>query len=346
MKYSFFDDYTEGAHPEIISAISQNNLDQQTGYCNDDYCMKAAELIKQQFSVENSDVHFLPNGTIANVVGLVSMLKSFEGVIAPTTGHINVHEAGALEAAGRKILAIPTQDGKLRPEHIDQALETYEDEHTVSPRVVYLTQATETGTVYTLDELKTVVNYAKEKNLYTYLDGARLAMGIASKNSKMTTNDIGSIGLDMFYIGGTKNGGIYGEAVVVNNEIFKSDFRAHMKQRGALMAKGRFIGQQFVRFFEDDNLWLTLAEQANGLAGHLSSGLAELGVEFETDTDSNQVFPTLSNSLIENLEKEYGFYRIKKIDAENTQIRLVCSWATTINAVDEFLDRTKELIAQ
>ncbi len=338
MKHSFYDDYSEGAHLEILKAISENNSVQQLGYGNDEYCQLAIDRIKAAFGCPDSDVHFIPGGTAANVIGLTSMLRPYEGIISPQSGHINVHEAGAVEATGHKVIPFHSEDGKLKVDNIQQALDEYEDEHTVKPKVVYLTQSTELGTIYSLAELQAIVNFSKQNNLYTFLDGARLAMAVTAKNSTAPIKDIGNLGLDMFYIGGTKNGGLYGEAIVINNKELKTDFRSYIKRQGALMAKGRFMGQQFARFFTDDNLWLSLGSKANETAQYLYEGLLKRSIRFNTACETNQVFPILENSMIDNLEKEYGFYRWSKIDENYTKIRLVCSFATEKTAVDSFLN--------
>ncbi len=346
MKYSFYDDYTEGAHPEILKYISEHNLDQQLTYGRDEYSKLAAERVNKAFGTNNADVHFLPTGTVCNVIGLKSMLRAIEGVIAPASGHINTHETGALEAHGHKIIWVDTPDGKLTPALIDKALALYEDEHTVIPKVVYLTQVTELGTVYTKEELKTVIDYSKSKGLYTFLDGARLAMAVASKTANMTMEDVGNLGLDMFYIGGTKNGGMYGEALVIQNDIFKKDFRHFIKQRGGMMAKGRFIGLQFARFFDEDNLWLNLANHANEMAQLLFNGLQELGIEFDLTADANQVFPILDNKVYEQLSQEYGFYPWNKVGNDKTKVRFVCSWATPKDQVEALIADARKITQQ
>lgn len=343
MKYSFYDDYSEGVHPEILKYISENNLDSQLTYGRDEYSKLAAERVKKAFGVSNADVHFLPAGTVCNVIGLKSMLRAIEGVIAPASGHINTHETGALEAHGHKIISVDSLDGKLTPALIDEALALYEDEHTVIPRVVYLTQVTELGTVYTMEELGTVVAYAKSKGLLTFLDGARLAMAIASEAAGMTTEDVGRLGLDMFYIGGTKNGGMFGEALVIQNDDFKRDFRHLIKQRGGMMAKGRFMGQQFARFFDDDNLWLNLAGHANEMAQLLYKGMEEIGIEFDLAADANQVFPILENKLYDQLSQNYGFYPWCKAGDGKTKVRFVCSWSTTKEQVESLIADIKLL---
>ena len=334
---SFYDDYSEGAHPEILRYIIGNNEGQQAGYGRDDYCQLAIKRLKQVFELTGSEIHFVPGGTLANIIGLTAMLQPFEGVIAADSGHINIHEAGALEAVGHKILAVNTDNGKLSPADIEAVLRSYEDEHTCLPRAVYLTQATELGTVYTEDELKAIVTYAHSKDLFVYVDGARLAASMASKATSWTPPAFGRLGVDIFSVGGTKNGGLYGEALVVQNDKLKAYFRHRIKQRGALLAKGRFIGQQFARFFAEDALWLESARHANVMAARLYNGLKELGTRFDLSPASNLIFPTLAEKQIQVLEKDFGFYRWQPQDEGMVMIRLVCSWATTPEQVDAFI---------
>jgi threonine aldolase len=336
MKYSFYDDYSEGVAPELLEYIANNNNDPQRGYCTDDYCKLAADRIRATFELPSADVHFLPNGTIANVVGLVSMLKAYEGVISVKSGHINTHEAGALEATGHKILWVDSDDGKLTPELVERAYSSYEDEHTVQPKVVYITQPTELGTLYSKEEIVAIVGSARSKNMYVYMDGARLAMALASPKTDISIKEYGTLGIDMFYIGGTKNGGLYGEAMVIMNDNLKVDFRYHIKQRGALMAKSRFMGQQFARFFDEDGLYMKLAQNATSTAATLAKGLQSLGIEV-ADTGTNQLFPVLRNDAISQLSEMYGFYVWEKISDTHSHIRLVTSWATKEEAVSELL---------
>jgi len=343
MKYSFFDDYSEGSAPEILEFLQENNDGFQTGYCKDDYCSQAAERIRSFFDLPNADVHFLPNGTICNVVGLASMLRSFEGIISVDGGHINTHESGAIEAAGFKILSVPAADGKLTPELIRSQF--YEvNEHTVVPKVVYISQSTELGTLYSAEEIRAITACAKEYDMYTYLDGARLAIALTSSVSKCDVEEFSSLGLDMFYLGGTKNGGIYGEAIVILNPDLKYSFRNHIKQRGALMAKGRFMGLQFMRFFDTDNLWMELGKHANSQAEKLYSELKNLGIKFDQPFQSNQIFPILPNRIISELGKSVGFYRWAEIDDSNSQIRFVTSWATSDDQIDTLIKVIEDLI--
>jgi threonine aldolase len=345
MKYNFLDDYSEGVHPEILRYITDHNDGQQLGYGHDAYCALAAHRITEAFGVPGADVHFLPNGTITNVTGLAAMLKPFEGVISPSTGHINVHEAGALEATGHKIIWVDSPDGKLTPDLIDEALSRYHDEHTVVPRAVYLTQPTELGTAYTKAELTEVVADAKRKGLLVYVDGARLPMALAVPALDLTPKEFGALGLDMFYVGGTKNGGLYGEALVITNPDLKPNFRHHMKQRGALMAKGRFMGLQFARLFDSDNLWLSLGDNANRQATRLHAGLQELGVKFDVEPVTNQLFPIMPDPLVKRLSEDFGFFEWQPLDDGHTMIRLVCSWATTSSHVDDFVAAVRSALA-
>jgi threonine aldolase len=344
MKYKFYDDYSEGVHPEILQYISENNDDQQLTYGRDEYSKLAAERIKKAFGLLDADVHFLPSGTVCNVIGLKSMLRPIEGVISPTSGHINTNETGALEAHGQKVISVETTDGKLTPDLVDEAFDRYGDEHNVIPKVVYLTQVTELGTIYNKEELVSVIEHAKRKDLYTFLDGARLAMALACDSADMSMEDIGNLGLDMFYIGGVKNGGMFGEAIIILNDKFKTDFRHYIKQRGGMLSKGRFIGQQFARFFDEDQLWLFNAKHANDMSAIMYEGLLKLNVRFDLPAKTNQLFPIFNNDTIELLEKRYGFYPISKIDEDHTMVRLVCSWATPKDVVEEFLEDVKEML--
>lgn len=345
MKYSFYADYSEGAHPEILKYLVENNDAQDLTYGYDSFCALAADRIRDTFGLPNADVQFLPAGTITNVVGLSSMLKPFQSVVSPITGHINVHETGALEATGHKINYFETSDGKITTDIIQAALDVYEDEHTVVPKAVYMTQSTEVATLYSKSEFEKIVQFAKEKDLYTFVDGARLPMAFASSLNDMTPKEFGALGLDMFYIGGTKNGGLFGEALVIVNEDLQKDIRFYMKRQGAVSGKARSIGSQFARFFDKDELWLQCAKHACEAAHSLYEGMAALGAEFEQESSVNQVFPILEISVIEKLEKDYGFYRYEKVGETKQKIRLVTSWATPQSVVDEFLKVLASIIA-
>lgn len=340
MKYSFFDVYPESAHPEIIKYLVEHNMDHFVDPDKDIYAQLGVERIKKAFGLPNADIHYLPNGTISNITGLSSMLKPFEAVICPVTGHINNYETGALEATGHKIIGVEAPNGKLSVASIETAIKFNQDYNMVAPRAIYLTQVTEQGTVYTKDELTELIAYAKSQGLYTYLDGARLAMAVASQSANITLKEFGALDLDMFYIGSTKNGGLYGEALVINNDKLKPDFMSYMKRQGGHMGKQRPMSLQFARFFDDDNLWLRLAEHANAMAQRLRQGLADIGAEL-VESDANHVFVIIENGALAKLEKDYGLSRWQQIDDHHTKVRLVCSWLTKDQDVDEFLGAFK-----
>lgn len=334
-KYTFFDDYSEGAHPTILKQLAQHNENQESGYGNDTFSIKAQALIKHEINNPDATVHLLSGGTQANIIVLASLLKPYESIIAPVTAHINQHEAGAIEATGHKINAVPTSDGKLHVDLIKSVIDSHKDEHMVKPKVVFISNSTEVGTLYKKAELESISEFCHQNNLYLYLDGARIGSGLSSKESDVTLADVARL-VDVFYIGGTKNGALLGEAIVITNKNLQSEFRYHLKQRGALLAKGRILGIQFVGLFTD-NLYFELAKHANTMAERLTRGIEELGFNFLTNSTTNQIFPIFPNSLIEELKKQYGFYVWSEVDESNSTIRLVTSWATKEEKVEEFL---------
>ena len=335
MKYSFSDDYSEGAHPRILELLTQTNLDQQAGYGEDAICIKAQELIKAAIKNPDATVHFVSGGTQANNIALSSMLKPYESVITAESAHINVHEAGAVESNGHKINALPTKDGKITAEQIQEFLDLHFPIHMAKPKVVSITYPTELGTLYTKAELKRISTLCKKNDLYLYLDGARLGVGLTSQESDLTLPELSEL-VDMFYIGGTKNGALLGEAIVINKKELQANFSYYIKQHGALLAKGRVLGTQFVGLFSD-SLYFDLAKHANLMATKLSKGITQAGYSFLTHSATNQIFPIFPNQLITKLQKNYLFYPWQKIDSNSTAIRLVTSWATKEAAVDEFL---------
>jgi len=333
-KYSFKNDYSEGAHPTILAALSKYNEGQEEGYGNDQYCQKASELIRKQ-SNTSADIHFVSGGTQANIIVLSSMLKRFESVVSASSGHINVHEAGAIEATGHKVNVISTKDGKITPSQIESLIKSHPDEHMVKPKVVFISHSTEVGTIYKKSELQALRDFCTSRDLLLYADGARMGTGLAAKGGDLTLKDFGEL-CDVFYIGGTKNGALFGEAIVINNSNLQDDFRYHIKQRGGLLAKGRVMGIQFFVLFES-NLFFSLAQRANDLAQRLVDGIAARGFTFQTDSPTNQIFPILPNELISKLQQRFDFYVWEKVDSQNSAIRLVTSWATKEEAVEEFL---------
>lgn len=334
-KYLFFNDYSEGAYPAILKALEETNNTQELGYGEDSISEEAKKELKKAINNNEADIHFVSGGTQANLIILASMMRPYESVISAYSGHINMHEAGAIEATGHKIEAVKSNDGKLNPEQMADLVKLHQDEHMTKPRVVFISNSTEVGTIYNKKEIENLSRFCHANNLYLYLDGARLGSALTAKNNSLTLSDICAL-TDAFYIGGTKNGALLGEAIIINNKEIKSEFRRSIKQRGALLAKGRSIAVQFLALFKN-NLYFELASHANLMAEKLSSGIKQMGYKFLTESPTNQIFPIFPNDIIKKLEELYGFYVWEKVDDRNSAIRLVTSWATKESAVDEFL---------
>lgn len=333
--YSFKNDYSEGTHERIIEAIIRTNLEQTVGYGLDEYSEKAKGVIKRLTGNKDADVHFLVGGTQTNQTAISAFLRPYEAVIAADTGHINVHETGAIEATGHKVIAVRGIDGKLTAGLIQSAVDMHTDEHMVKPAMVYISNSTELGTVYNKEELKALNKCCRENKLYLYMDGARLGAALASKRTDLTIADIAAL-TDAFYIGGTKNGAMFGEALVIVNEALKADFRYMIKRHGGMFAKGRLLGIQFIELFKD-NLYFELAKHADKMAMKLKEGMTNKGYEFLTDSYTNMLFPIMPNADIERLERDFSFEFQEAYGEDKSVIRLVTSWATTEKGVEEFL---------
>lgn len=342
MKHSFLDDYSEGAHPDILAYLVETNSGEQMGYGNDEYSKLAVKRIQKTFQTK-ADTHFLTGGTQTNLICLSSMLKPYEAVIAVHSSHISIHEAGAIEATGHKIISVDGVAGKITPEEIKSVVSAHGDEHMVSPKVVFISQATELGTIYSKSELKKIAATAHKLGLYVYLDGARLASALNAQDKDLSPADLTKIGIDMFYIGGTKNGALCGEAVVIVNPHLQQGFRYYIKQHGGLLAKGRLLGAQFARFFDNDQLWMKLGKQSNDNAQYFTKKLQSAGAKFTEKPITNQLFIELPNKTISKLKKLHDFYVWKSLDANNSQIRLVTSWATDHGAIDKFVEDLRKL---
>lgn len=341
MKFSFKNDYSEGCHPNILQALLQCNLEQQAGYGEDEYSLKAKGFIKEKIKRTDSDVYFVSGGTQANLIVISSVLKPYQCAISASTGHILNNETGAIEATGHKIISIETEDGKLRPSDIIPVLENHRNvPHQVMPKLVYISNSTELGTIYQAQELEELSEFCKQNRLYLFMDGARLGHGLTSEISDLTLEKVAEL-TDIFYLGGTKNGALIGEAVVINNSDLQEDFAFNIKQKGALLAKGRLLGIQFMELMKD-NLYFDLATHANQQAMKIKKALQEKGVEFLSDTYTNQIFPILNNKLIQILSENFEFYVWKKIDEEFSAIRLITSWNTGDEPVNEFIKIIKE----
>jgi len=262
--YSFNNDYSEGAHPRILNALMETNLKQEVGYGEDSYSLKAIELLKQRIGRTDVDIHLLTGGTQTNLIAISAFLRPHEAAIAASTGHIFTHETGSIEATGHKVLSTETADGKLTPAHIQSILDEHTDEHMVKPKLVYISNSTEIGTIYTKSELEQLRDFCQANHLILFMDGARLGSALCSAENDLTLSDLTAL-VDAFYIGGTKNGALIGEALVICQDSLKEDFRYHMKQKGALLAKGRLLGIQFLELFRE-NLYFELATHANHMA--------------------------------------------------------------------------------
>jgi threonine aldolase len=336
----FLDDYSEGAHPAVLEALVAHNGGQELGYGEDRYSRLAAEPIAAQVG-RDCEVHLLVGGTQSNLTCLGAFLRSHEGVVAAQTAHINVHETGAIEATGHRIVQVPTPTGKLDPGLVDAALAQHADEHSVRPAGIFLAQATEEGGVYSADELGAICAHAHAHGLWVYVDGARLAPALAVQGARLDL--IAACGVDAFFAGGTKNGALCGEAVVLVNPELRRDFRYHMKQRGALLAKGRLLGIQFARLFDGDDLWYRLGAHANAAAARLARGLSECGVPPRA-AEANQVFVELPGDAATRLAAAVRFHLWSR-GGHGTVIRLVCSWATDDATVDQLIDEVRVALA-
>ncbi|REC45285.1 threonine aldolase family protein [Chryseobacterium pennipullorum] len=340
MKFSFKNDYSEGCHPNILQALLQTNSEQQTGYGEDIYSLQAKELIKEKIQKADSDIYFVSGGTQANLIVISSVLKPYQCVISASTGHILNNETGAIEATGHKVLSIETPDGKLRPSNIIPILENHQNvPHQVMPKLVYISNSTELGTIYQAKELEELSDFCRQNRLYLFMDGARLGHGLTSEISDLSLEKI-ALFTDIFYLGGTKNGALIGEAIVINNTDIQEDFAFNIKQKGALLAKGRLLGIQFLELMKDQ-LYFDLARHANQQAMKIKKALQGRGVQFLSDTYTNQIFPIISNALIDVLSEYFEFYVWKKIDAEYSAIRLITSWNTDDEAVNRFIEITE-----
>lgn len=340
--YSFKNDYSEGAHPNILNALLADNMRQMTGYGEDEKSLEATSLIRQHIGNPDAAVHLISGGTQTNLIFISAVLRPHEAVIAVDSGHINVHETGAIEATGHKVCAIAGDNGKLTPQLIDKVVTEHCDEHMVKPKMVFIADATEVGTLYTKAELIAISNYCKSHNLYLYLDGARLASALMANGNDLTMAELSSL-VDAFYIGGTKSGALLGEALVINNPILQEDFRYLIKQRGAMLAKGRLLGTQFVELFKN-NLFYDLAAHANQMAEVLTHEMSQLGIKFLTNSTTNQIFPILDNQVIAKLSTNYYYTPWSTYSDTESCIRLVTSWATLPTAVGKFIVDLKKAL--
>ena len=328
---SFASDYVEGAHPAILQRFIETNLVKQAGYGSDEYTASAREKIKAACGCPKADVWFLTGGTQTNQVVIDSLLRSYEGVMAATTGHIAAHEAGAIEFTGHKVLTVPHHQGKMAAADLKAYLGNYHGdetaEHIVRPGAVYISHPTEYGTLYTKAELAALRDVCDEYEIPLFLDGARLGYGLAARDADVTLHDLCEL-CDVFYIGGTKVGALCGEAIVFSRRKAPKHFLSIIKQHGALVAKGRLLGIQFDTLFTDD-LYMNISRHAIEMADLMRSIFREKGYEFFMETTTNQIFITLTDERKAELEKECVLSFWEKPDAEHTVVRFATSWATT-----------------
>ncbi len=316
--------------------MAGTNMVQQTAYGDDEYSEQAKSLIREHLDQKSIPIYFVAGGTLANLIVVSSALRSHEAVFSASTGHIVTRETGAIEATGHKIISVTSQDGKLTSDDIGSALASNAHyPHMTKPRMVYISNATEAGTVYTKAELEALSETCKSKGLLLLLDGARLGAALSARVNDLNLKDIADL-VDIFWIGGTKAGALIGEAIVIPNKQLADDFSFHIKQRGALLAKGRLLGLQFKELF-NDRLFFDLSEHANAMARKLSDAIVADGHALHTETESNQIFPILPNTIIEALKKNFGFYVWEQVDDQRSVIRLVTSWATDEKQVDAFI---------
>ncbi len=337
---SFESDYIAGAHPEILKRLSETNLESLSGYGSDPYCESAKEKIRKAVGMEDAEVEFLVGGTQANAVIISTMLKDYEGVIAAQTGHVNGHEAGAIEYTGHKVLALPQKEGKIAAADLKQYLADFfgdaNHEHMVIPGMVYISFPTEYGTLYSKKELEDLYGICREYEIPLFVDGARLGYGLMSRKNDVSLHDLATL-CDVFYIGGTKVGALCGEAAVFTKKNRPKHFMTSVKKRGALLAKGRLLGVQFDTLFTDD-LYFKIGTYAIDMAERLKEIFKKHNVELFLESPTNQQFPVLENKVLEKLQKEVAVSFWEKKDEDHTVVRLATSWSTTKEDL-EVLDR-------
>jgi len=339
--YSFKNDYSEGAHPLILEALLKHNLTQEEGYGLDSHTEQAKLKLQELMGNSSCDIHLISGGTQTNLIAISAFLRPHEACISPTSGHIATYETGAIEATGHKVLTTDTENGKLTPQLVDKILIQHHFEHMVKPRLVYISNPTEFGTVYTKEELQKLYDFCQEKDLLLYCDGARLGAALTIQNADLTLEDMTQL-TDAFFIGGTKTGALLGEALVITKDSLKQDMRYLIKQRGALLAKGRVLGIQFETLFDSD-LYFQLARHGNEMASLITNALKDLGCKFLIESPTNQIFPIMKNTVIDKLLEHFHFYTWEKIDEEYSAVRLITSWATKEENINQFIEMYKKV---
>lgn len=335
----FNSDYTEGAHPAIMERLLKTNMEQTVGYGEDSYCDEARDYIRKACGLESAEVQFLVGGTQTNMTVISSILRPHQGVVSADSGHINVHETGAIESYGHKVLTLGSSEGKITAEQIGAMHQAHHQddsfEHMVQPKLVYISHPTEVGTLYTREELLAIRKVCDQCGLYLFLDGARLGYGLCAPETDVDLKLLGEV-CDVFYIGGTKVGALFGEAVVIPNPILCEDFRYILKQKGGMLAKGRLLGLQFGELFRD-GLYFEISRHAIDMAMKLKHALTEKGYSFLLDSQTNQQFVILEDETLKRIERDYGITYWQRYDERRSVIRLCTSWATREEDIKAFL---------
>ena len=338
---SFVNDYSEGACDEILRAMIETNHTQTPGYGLDAHCEQAAELIRKACGTRKADVHFLVGGTQCNKTLIAAALRPHEAVICADTGHINVHETGAVENSGHKVIALRADDGKVRCADIEQAVKKHTDEHMVKPKMVYLSNATELGTFYTKQELSDIWKLCRRLGLYLFVDGARLGNALCAQGNDLTLKEMAKL-CDVFYIGGTKNGALFGEALVILNDELKPDFRYHIKQNGGMLAKGRLLGLQFDALFTD-GLYQEISAHAIAMAEKLREAFTAKGYNYLAPNRTNQIFVIVPDAHLAKISEQFEYSYDQRIDATHSCVRFCTSWATKEENVDALIRCVEKL---
>ncbi|MGG5318438.1 threonine aldolase family protein [Enterococcus sp. AZ072] len=336
---SFENDYSEGAHEMVLKLLLETNMQQESGYGTDTFTQLAKEKIKEQLDCPEAEIKFLVGGTQTNQIVITALLKNYEGVLAADTGHISTHEAGAIEFCGHKVLTLPHNLGKINADQVRDYVETFyadgNHEHMVAPGMVYISHPTEYGTLYSMEELASLSAACREFEIPLYLDGARLGYGLMSEETDVTMADIARL-CDVFYIGGTKVGALCGEALVFTKNNLPKHFVSIIKQHGALLAKGRLLGIQFLALFSD-NLYFDISRHAIEMAQLLKEGFTQKGYQTLIDSPTNQQFIILENEKLKALQQQVRFSFWEKYDDTHTVVRFATSWATTKESVEQLL---------
>lgn len=338
-------DYSEGAHERVMEKLMATNMEQTEGYGTDSYSRQAKGLIRQLCGREDADVHFLVGGTQTNLTVIAAALRPYQGVMAAHTGHINVHETGAIEACGHKILALPSREGKITAAQVEDCYRAHmqdnDREHMVMPKMVYISQSTELGTVYSKKELEQLSEICRKNGLFLFMDGARLGYALAALDNTLTLEDLARL-CDVFYIGGTKVGALFGEAVVITNPQLKEDFRYLIKQKGGMLAKGRLLGLQFLALLED-GLYMEISRYANWQMERIRGAFRRAQIPFLVESNTNQLFPILSDRILDAWKEKYSFSYQQRMDESHSAVRFCTSWATREEDVEQLMEDIEAL---